>query len=713
MKKIIIYSLILGSSVAGFSQVTKTKTKTATKVPVKNVKEQTPPLDRALRPKAGPAPTINIKDSEVFTTANGITVILSENHKLPKVSINLVMGSDPVLEGSKAGISSLAGELLMSGTTNRSKDQLDKEVDYIGANINAGSESIYLSCLTKHLPKAMDLYADIVFNANFPQSEFERIVKQNESNLMSAKSNPDMIADNVEKRANFKGHPYGEVMTEATLAAITRDDVVNYYKNMFTPVGSYLVIVGDINKDEAIKLVNTYFGSWKGVKNNEAPLGTGNFNQGNRVIFVKKPGAVQSTISVSFPVKMKPGDQNQIPLTVMNNIFGGGGFGTRLMQNLREDKAYTYGCYSSLNITDNGSWFSASGNFRNEVSDSAITQLLYELDRIISDTVTAKELDLTKTSMAGGFARSLENPATIARFALNIIQNKLPKDYYQTYLKRLEAVDKAAIQKMAQMYFTSTNCNIVVVGNEEIIDKLKKFDSDGKIEFLDAFGQEIVDVKKADITKEQLVEKYVLAVTQSANMKEVKKKLTKVKSMKQQLELKNPAFPGALDMTTYYAAPNKEAMKMEMQGMVIQKTYFNGTKGGSMNMQTGKKEMTAEEIASKSKSIGLIPEYNYAASGMQYELTGIETVKGKDYYVLKTNDGSGEKYDYYDTKTFMKTQSIQTEEGQETTMMFDDFKAVSGILFPHKVALSVGEMILDGTTKTIEMNGKIETGTFE
>lgn len=709
MKKIIICSLILGSSLSAFSQ-TKSKTpKTATKV----TKEVTPPLDRSTRPKAGPAPSINIKDSEVFTTANGITVILSENHKLPKVSINLVMGSDPVLEGGKAGISNLAGELIMSGTTNRSKDQLDKEIDYIGASINAGSESIYLSCLTKHLAKAMDLYSDIVFNANFPQSEFERIVKQNESNLMSAKSNPDVIADNVEKRANFKGHPYGEVMTESTLAAITRDDVVNYYKNMFTPVGSYLVIVGDINKDEAIKLVNTYFGSWKGGKNNEAPLGTGNFNQGNRVIFVKKPGAVQSTISISFPIKMKPGDPNQIPLTVTNNIFGGGGFGTRLMQNLREDKAYTYGCYSSLNITDNGSWFSASGNFRNEVSDSAITQLLYELDRIVSDTVTAKELDLTKTSMAGGFARSLENPSTVARFALNIIQNKLPKDYYQTYLQRLEAVDKAAIQKMAQMYFTATNCNIVVVGNEEIIDKLKKFDSDGKIEFLDAFGQEIIDVKKADITKEQLVEKYVLAVTKSANMKEVKKKLSKVKSMKQQVELKNPAFPGALDMTTYFAFPNKEAMKMEMQGMVLQKTYFNGTKGGSMNMQTGKKEMTAEEIASKNKSMGLIPEFNYAASGMQYELTGIETIKGKDYYVLKTNDGSGEKFDYYDTKTFMKVQSIQNEEGQETMMIFDDFKEVSGMLFPHKMSLSVGEMILDGTTKTIEVNGKIESSTFE
>jgi predicted Zn-dependent peptidase len=136
------------------------------------------------------------------------------------------------------------------------------------------------------------------------------------------------------------------------------------------------------------------------------------------------------------------GDKNQLPLTVLNGIFGGGGFGTRLMQNLREDKAYTYGCYSSLNVTENGSWLSIGGNFRNAVTDSAITQILFELDNITKGTVKDEELNLTKSSMAGGFARSLERPQTIAQFALNIIKNKLSKDYYQTYLQRLDAITK-------------------------------------------------------------------------------------------------------------------------------------------------------------------------------------------------------------------------------------------------------------------------------
>lgn len=707
MKKIIILGLSIGFTFVSFAQ--KTKTKPVGKV----VKEITPPLDRSVKPKAGPAPVINIKDSEVFTTGNGITVILSENHKLPKVTINLVMGSDPKLALTKAGLSDVAGQLIMSGTTNRSKDQLDAEIDYIGASINASSESIFLSCLTKHLSKAMELYSDVVFNANFPQAEFDRIIKQNESNLLSAKSSPETIADNVEKKVNFKGHPYGEIMNEASLAAITRDDVVNYFKSEFTPTGSYLVIVGDITKDEAIKLVNSYFGTWKGEKNHKANLGQGNFNQGNRVIFVKKPGAVQSTISISFPVKMKPGDANQIPLTVLNNILGGGGFGTRMMQNLREDKAYTYGCYSSLNITDNGSWFSAGGNFRNEVSDSAITQMLFELDKIIKEAVTDEELNLTKSSMAGGFARSLESPATVARFALNIIENNLPKDYYQTYLKRLEAVDKDAILKMAKMYFTASNCNIVVVGNEAIIEKLKVFDADGKIEFLDAFGDEVVNMKKADITKEQLVEKYIYAVTQTTNMKAANKKLAKLKSMKQEIEMRNPAFPGVLLMTTYFSAPNKEAMKMEMQGMILQKSFFDGTKGGNMNMQTGKKEMTLEEISAKKKSIGLYPELNYAIAGMKFELVGIETIKGKDYYVVKTDDGQAERTDYYDVTTFYKVQTVQMEDGAETVTSFDDFKIVEGVVFPHKVNLSASGMNFEGSTKSLVLNEKIPGETFE
>jgi predicted Zn-dependent peptidase len=675
-------------------------------------------IDRSIKPSAGTAPVINIKDSEVFTTANGITVILSENHKLPKVSIRLVTGSDPIQEGPKAGLSAVAGQLIMSGTAKRSKDQLDNEIDYIGASLSADATSMSLSCLTKHLPKGLEIMTDVLLNANFPQAEFERIIKQNESGLMSAKSSPDQMADNAVRKINFpNGHPYGEIMTEKSLAAITKADVEAYYKKVFTPEGSYLVIVGDITAAEAKAMVEKNFTSWKGAKKYEANLGEGFFPKGNRVIFVKKSGAVQSLVTVAFPVKMKPGDANQIPLTVANGILGGGGFGTRLMQNLREDKAYTYGCYSRMEITDNGSWFTASGNFRNEVTDSAITQILFELDRMTTDYVKDEELNLTKSSMAGGFARSLETPATIARFALNIIQNKLAKDYYQTYLKRLDAVDKEAVLLMAQTYFTAKNCNIIVVGNEEILEKLKKFDADGKIELVDAFGDEVKEMAPAKITKDELIEKYILANTLTDNMKAATKKLSKVKSVKQVMELTTAQVPAPLTMTSYYAAPNKEAMKLEMQGMMLQKTYFDGKTGASMNMQTGKKELTAEEIAKKQKSGGLFPELNYAKNGTSYELLGIENQNGTEMYVLKVVEDETTTFEYFDVKTFqkLKTVTIAKQDGEvvESSRTFSDYKEVKGILFPHASSLMMGEIGLNGKTTLIEINGKIDATAFQ
>jgi predicted Zn-dependent peptidase len=669
-------------------------------------------LDRSIKPAAAKAPTINIKDSEVFTTSNGITVILSENHKLPRVSFDFVMGSDPRVEGAKAGLSDMAGSLILSGTSNRTKDQLDNEKDYIGASIDASESSITLSCLTKHMDKGLTLMSDVLFNANFPQSEFDRIKKQNESALMAAKSDPGTMADNAEKKANFPNHPFGDVMTEASLNNITRDDVVNYYKSTFTPKGSYLVIVGDITKDQATKLVDQYFSKWTGVEPFKMETGDGQFNKGNRVIFVNKPGAVQSVIQVSFPMKIRTGDNNQLPLTVLNGILGGGGFGTRLMQNLREDKAYTYGCYSSLNVTEDASWMSIGGNFRNEVTDSAITQILLELDKITNGYVTDEELNLTKSSMAGGFARSLERPQTIARFALNIIKNNLSKDYYQTYLKRLEAVDKDAILTMAQTYFTAKNCNIIVVGNEEILARLKQFDADGKIELMDAFGNEVKEMKKADITKEVLIEKYVTAVTQTTSMKAAVKKMKKIKSVEKKTDLSMSQIPFPLKSTDLWMAPNLEGQKLEGQGMVFQKSYFDGTTGASTSMQAGKKDMTPEEIAAKKKSSGLFPEMNYATSGMVYEIAGVENLDGKDVYVLKVNDGSSESFDYYDVKTFMKVKSLtirkEGEETMETSATFSDYKDVNGLLFPHTVSIAMGEAAFSGKVTSIVVNGKTD-----
>ncbi len=674
-------------------------------------------LDRSIMPTAAPPKANDLKESEVFTTANGITVILSENHKIPKVSFDLSMGSDPRIEGNKAGLSGMAGSLIMSGTTNRSKDQLDKEIDYIGANLSADENSIFLSCLTKHLDKGLTLMSDVLMNANFPQSEFDRIKKQNESELMSAKSDANTMARNAVVKVNFPNHPYSDVMTEATLNNISREDVVDYFKRNFTPKGSYLVVVGDINRQQTEELVKKYFNSWNGGEVYVNPTNNGLYGKGNRVVFVKKPGAVQSVVYVTFPVKMKQGDKNQLPLTVLNNIFGGGGFGTRLMQNLREDKAYTYGCYSSLNIEDNGAWLSAGGNFRNAVTDSAIAQILGEFEKITNENVKDDELNLTKSTMNGKFAISLENPQTVARFALNVIKNKLPKDYYRTYLSRLSEVSKENVLEMAQQYFTSKNCNIVVVGNEEILEKLRKFDSDGKIELLDAFGNEVKDMKKADISKEQLIDNYIYAVTQTKSKKELSKKLKKVKSYERVTDMTSAKIPIPLKMTDYWIAPATEAQKMEGQGMVFQKSYYDGKTGFTYNMQAGKKEMTADEMNSKKNSSGLFPEMNYATNGTNYDLIGIENQNGVDYYVVKTMEDSSETYDYYNKTTYLKEKTIsirkQGGETMETTNILGDYKDVSGILFPHSMSLTIGEMSLSGKVSKMIVNGKIDLKDFK
>jgi predicted Zn-dependent peptidase len=669
-------------------------------------------IDRSIRPVAKAAPVINIKDPEVFTLPNGITVILSENHKLPRVSFDLVMSSDPVIEGEKAGISEMASSLILNGTSNRTKDQLDAEIDFIGANLSATENSITMSCLSKHMEKGLDLMLDVLMNANFPEDEFERVKNLLSSELANTKSDPNEMAANAEFKVNFSNHPYGNVMSEKTLNSITREDVIAYYKSNFTPKNSHLVVVGDITKEKVNDIVSNYFLNWKGENPIVNELNNSNLKQGNRVFFIKKQGAVQSVVKVTFPINIKTGDQDQIPLTVMNSILGGSGFGTRLMQNLREDKAYTYGCYSNLNITENGSWVSIGGNFRNEVTDSAITQILFEIEQISNNVVKTEELELTKSTMFGSFSRSLERPQTIARFALNIIKNNLDKDYYKNYLKRLESVSVDDILNMSKKYFTYNNCNIIVVGNEDILDKLKPFDSDGKIELLDAFGEPVKEMIPATITADELVSNYILAVTNSKNLKESNKKLKKIKSIHQKTELSMNQFPFPISMNELWVTPNKIGRKLEAQEIVFEQFYFDGVTG-QRGGQGKKEDLSAENINSYAKSVGFFPEINYKNQGIIMELLGIETLGDKTYYVLKSNNGEAEKFDYFSTKDYLKYQTIEIEKNGEesiaSTTIYNDFKAVNGLILPHSKSISGGGMTLSGgTVYTINGNEKLD-----
>ncbi len=671
-------------------------------------------LDRTIMPKSAPAPTINIKESQVFTLPNGVTVVLSENHKTPKVSFLWEMGSNLMLEGNKAGVGNLAGELLKSGTTTRSKDQLDLESDFIGASIGTGYNVISLSCLTKHLDKGLILMSDVLLNPTFPESEFNRIKEQKLNGIKSDMANPSAMASNAEARANYPSqHPYGEIETENTIKNITREDVIAFYKKMFTPTGSYLVVVGDITKEQVTNYFNKYFKDFKGGDKSITNYAPGFTHKGNRVLFVSKQNAPQSVITVSFPINIKPGDKNNLALNALNGIFGGGGFGARLTQNLREDKAYTYGCYSNSVVGDAGSYYTISGNFRTEVTDSAIAQILIELKKITSELVTEEELKTIKASMAGSFGRSLESPSTVARFALSTIKYNLPKDHYQNYLKRLDALTKEEILEVAKQYLTAENANIIVVGNPNILDKLKAFDADGIIEKVDALGQPVAEIKKASISKDELIDKYLLAITGEKEVKKGLKKINKIKTYHQQVTMSTPQIPVPLLVNNYYHKSGKETFTVEIQGNLVEKHVFANNKGYEMNSQTGKSDMTALEIESKKKTVSVFPEFILKSNNLNYELIGIDQLNGKEVYVLSYSDGIKKFTNYYDVTTFMKVKTIDVEGEKEEVSTFSNFEPVNGIIFPKSMTLAMDGLMLDGKMTAIEVNKPIEAKIFE
>ncbi|MFN5442768.1 MAG: insulinase family protein [Crocinitomicaceae bacterium] len=671
-------------------------------------------LDRTIMPKSAPAPTINIKESQVFTLPNGVTVVLSENHKTPKVSFLWEMGSNLMLEGNKAGVGNLAGELLKSGTTTRSKDQLDLESDFIGASIGTGYNVISLSCLTKHLDKGLTLMSDVLLNPTFPESEFNRIKEQKLNGIKSDMANPSAMASNAEARANYPNqHPYGEIETENSIKNITRDDVIAFYKKMFTPTGSYLVVVGDITKEQVTNYFNKFFKDFKGGDKSITNYDPGFNHKGNRVLFVSKQNAPQSVITVSFPINIKPGDKNNLALNALNGIFGGGGFGARLTQNLREDKAYTYGCYSNSVVGDAGSYYSISGNFRTEVTDSAIAQILIELKKITSELVTEEELKTIKASMAGSFGRSLESPSTVARFALSTIKYNLPKDHYQNYLKRLDALTKEEILEIAKQYLTAENANIIVVGNPNISEKLKQFDADGIIEKVDALGQPVAEIKKATISKDKLIDRYLLAITGEKDVKKGLKKINKIKTYHQQVTMTTPQIPVDLLVNNYYHKSGKETFTIEIQGNLVEKHVFANNKGYEMNSQTGKSDMTAIEIEAKKKTVSVFPEFILKSNNLNYELIGIDQLNGKEVYVLTYSDGIKKFTNYYDVATFMKVKTIDVEGEKEEVSTFSNFEPVNGIIFPKSMTLAMDGLLLDGKMTAIEVNKPIEAKIFE
>ncbi|KAA3440558.1 insulinase family protein [Rufibacter hautae] len=661
-------------------------------------------------PPAGPAPTIELGQYEFFTLSNGLKVYVVENHKLPTVAMSLVLDRAPVLEGEKAGLTGAAGYLMRTGTTTRTKDQLDEQIDFIGASLNTTSTGFSASGLKKHFPKLLELTADVVLRPKFTQEELDKFKKQMASSLASSKDDPATMEENVQQALLFgKSHPYGEVVTEKTVENITLADAQQYYNTYFRPNIGYLAIVGDITAKDAKKLVKEYFGKWKkaDVKQNTypapAPLAA------NQVAIVDRPNSVQSNISVTYAVDLKPGSPDAIAASLMNNILGGSF--ARLDANLREKHAYTYGSNSSLVSDRLMGRFSAFASVRNTVTDSAFTQITYEMNRLRKEPVPNEELQKVKNMIIGSFARSLENPLTVAMFAINTARYNLPKDYYANYLKNVAAVTPADIQRVAQQYLQPEKAYLVAVGNaREITDKLKRFNGNQPVAYFNAFGEKTdapMASLPAGVTVQTVLASYINAIGGKANVEKVKD-LTIKRTMN---------VPGAqLAVTVQQKGADKSLLTVSYGPNEINRVTINGTRGAILT-QGQTKEMTPTELQDQ-KLDNWLSFLNYDKLGVKLALNQVEKVDGREAYKLELTLPSGKKsFHYFDKETGLKVREVATEQTSvgtaNQTTDFKDYREVNGIKFPHQIDLHIGSQVVSSTVNSVEINKNLKDDVFK
>ena len=669
-------------------------------------------IDRSQQPKPGPAPKISLEKPTEYELKNGLKILIVENHKLPRVSYNLTIDRDPIIEGDKAGVTSLLGSMLGNGTTNISKDDFNEEVDFLGARLSFGFSGGFASSLTKYSDRILELLADAAMNPLLTSEEFGKEKDKLLEGLKSQAKSVDAVAGRVGGALSYGAeHPYGEFVTEETVNSVSFDDIQSYFTKYFGPNDAYLVVIGDVNTKEVYKRIKKYFGKWKKASDISSFVPEANQNvEALEINFVDMPNAVQSNISITSNVKLKMSDPDYHAVLIANKIFGGG-FNSYLNMNLREANGWTYGARSSVGTDKYISRFSAGAAVRNAVTDSAIVETIKEIKRFQSEPVEASALANAKAKYVGDFVLALERPSTIAQYAISTKINELPEDFYATYLEKINAVSIEDVQRVANKYFTADNARFIVVGKgSEVVANLEKLGI--PINYFDNYANPVDKPEFSKpipegVTASSVMASYIEAIGGKAAVESVQTMLFNTEVTIEGAPFKPTAVIKAM-------APNKSSMEMSIAGMgTIMKQKFDGTTGYA-EQQGMKQPMSEEDVAEQASQKGLFPEAHYTAD--EIELMSLSDLEGTDVYKIKVK-GVSESFRYYDANSGLLLREEATEEAQgqsiTTITVHSDYRAVDGVMIPFGRKITAGPQVFGFNASEVVVNSGVTEADFK
>lgn len=439
---------------------------------------------------------VKLPKAEEASLPNGLKVMLLRSTKIPTFSMQLVVLSGGLSDPADYhGLASFTASLMREGTTTRSSKDLAEQVDALGATLTAGSSlsaltsTVSASGLIETLDQTFDLFADVVRNPNFPQAEVEKFKSRQLAQQPFLRSNPQFLAAEQFQRAIYGGsHPAALVTAPIeSIKKISSKDLAAFHSTYYRPNNAILAVVGDVTMKELMPKVEKAFGSWQKGEIPATTIPPAPEQGPAKIVLIDRPGSVQTVLQLGT-LGIERTSPDFFAVLLADRVLGGGPSG-RLFLNLREDKGYTYGAYSSSSSAKYRGIWQSSSEVRTDVTEGAMKEFMYELKRLRDEKVATEELENAKRAIVGSFALSLEQPQALLN---NIITQKLynlPADYWDTYPQKVSAITAEDVQRVAQKYIDLGHLQVVAVGDaSKAREVLMKY---GKVEVLDADGKPV------------------------------------------------------------------------------------------------------------------------------------------------------------------------------------------------------------------------------
>jgi zinc protease len=407
-----------------------------------------------------------------WTAKNGMTLVLVERHSLPTVNVEVLVKAGSVYDPEdKAGLAFLTAALLDEGTASRSSVQIAEEIDFIGASLAASADtdysSISLQVLKKDVKVGFDLLSDIVTHPVFPADDVERMRQQALGGLIADKDEPGIVAEKAFDRLVFGAHPYHRPVegTEETVPKIQRQDIVGFHSAYYRPNNTIMAIVGDLTQEEVEALVKLFLSGWEKKKIPAIQIPKAPYPTPRKVEIIDKD-LTQANILLGH-LGIERANPDFYAVVVMNYILGGGGFSSRLLTVIRENQGLAYSVDSAYDARYYPGSFMVSLQTKNTTANTAIQEVIKQIQQIRTSPVTDQELDEAKSYLAGSFPLRMDTNAKMARLLSFVEYFNLGLDYFDHYPRYIQNVTQADVLRVAKKYLDPERFVLVAVAKQQ------------------------------------------------------------------------------------------------------------------------------------------------------------------------------------------------------------------------------------------------------